>query len=64
MKVGEIIKQYLVENNFDGLFDGDSECACLKEDLFPCDAPCDRCEPGHKLPCDCAEEHIFHLHEE
>ncbi len=46
MNVYEIIKKYLLDNNFDGLFTDD--CGCLVDDLMPCDCDCSYCEPGYK----------------
>jgi hypothetical protein len=34
--VKEIVKQYLIDNNFDGLTDEEG-CSCEVDDLFPCD---------------------------
>ena len=60
MNVMEIIKDWLMKNNYDGLF-SDGECACVIRDLMPC---CEyssiHCEPGYKLPCDCGE-HDYHI---
>jgi hypothetical protein len=49
MNVKEIIEKYLRENEFDGLFHADSECACLIDDLCPCEDRFDGCEPGYKV---------------
>lgn len=49
--VHDIIKGYLVANNFDGLFN-EEYCACQLSDLFPCGECFDTCEPGYKTPCD------------
>ena len=59
MDVREIIKKYLIDNGFDGLFDPD-ECACEIADLMPCGEYCGSCEPGYKGPCDCGD-HDFHI---
>ena len=49
MDVLDIIKKYLKENGYDGLcFE---ECCCGINDLMPCNAGCDQCEPGYKVPC-------------
>jgi hypothetical protein len=50
MKIKEIIKKYLEENGYDGLYN--DECGCSKDDLFPCDFSPDFCEPGYKCHCD------------
>ena len=46
--VREIVYEWLMENGYDGLFDGDS-CCCILEDLMPtsvCDE-CGECEAGY-----------------
>jgi len=52
MNVTEIVKAYLEEHGYDGLFNADGECACVLSDLFPCAAPCDSCQPGYRVDCD------------
>lgn len=49
MDVREIIKKYLVDNEYDGLVNEDGECGCQVGDLFPCGDPSPFCEAGHKL---------------
>ncbi len=61
MTIKEIVKDYLDENGYDGLYDQDAECSCEKDDLFPCDSPMPNCITGYKGPCDCEEEHDFHI---
>lgn len=55
MKVKEIIKKYLIENGYDGLYGDD--CGCDLDDLIPCDNDCSMCEPGYKHKC--PEGHEF-----
>ena len=51
MKVREIVKKYLTENGFDGLFQ--AECGCSLVDLMPCgDQFMADCNPGYKHPGD------------
>lgn len=59
--VREILKAWLKEHGFDGILNADAPCGCSVDDLFPCDGPCDRCEPGYKVPCDCGEGHDWHI---
>lgn len=62
MTVAEIIREYLKEKGYDGLFNSDAECACLVSDLCPgCGCPYDECEPGYRKECDCGEGHGFHI---
>lgn len=57
----EIIRKYLIDNGYDGLFnDGFAECACLVDDLFPCGELYGKCTPGYKVPCNCGE-HDYHI---
>ncbi len=53
MTLKGIVKSFLDSNGFDGLFDEDVKCACLKEELFTCGEPSEFCEPGYKGPCTC-----------
>ncbi len=47
--VKEIVRDYLNENEFDGLYQP-GECACEKSDLAPCgETPLD-CMVGYKIP--------------
>jgi len=53
LTVKEIVKKYLEENGFDGLYNP-GECACKKDDLMPCECftETDNCEPGYFQPTD------------
>ena len=51
MTIKEIVRTYLDEHGYDGLYLEDT-CACLKDDLMPCDEPGSECEPGYKMPGD------------
>jgi len=48
MNVLEIIKEYLIQNEYDGLYNTAGECACLVENLAPCSESCSDCEPGYR----------------
>jgi hypothetical protein len=61
MTVKDIVKEYLIANGYDGLVTDLEECACDVSDLIPCCEPCELCQAGHKVPCDCGEEHEFHI---
>jgi hypothetical protein len=43
----EIVKRYLRDNGFDGLY-CDLCCGCEIDDLMPCDSMTDECYPGIK----------------
>ena len=49
MTIKEIIKQYLEEHGYDGLYNED-ECACSLDELFPCDGSWPTCKPGYMQP--------------
>jgi hypothetical protein len=61
MNIEKIIRQFLIDNGYDGLCNPDSECGCSIEDddLFGC-APDIRldCQPAYKHTCndECWEE--------
>ena len=56
--VFEIVKGYLIENKYDGLYNdlcGD-ECGCGIDDLMPCDYDCiSKCTPAYKHECEKCE---------
>jgi hypothetical protein len=45
MNVNQIVKKYLTENGYGGLFTED--CGCRKSDLFPCEFDPGKCVPGY-----------------
>lgn len=51
MTVAEIVKNYLVENGYGGLF-GEG-CSCELDDLIPCYFPFfpGSCEAGYRVKC-------------
>jgi len=61
MSIKEIIIKYLKDNNYDGLYNAWSECACEIADLAPCVQMESDCEPGYKCECDCGENCDFHI---
>ena len=51
MTVKEIVKAYLEENGYDGLY-ATGDCACKIDDLMPCYESLDNCMAGYlKKPC-------------
>lgn len=51
MTVKNIVKKFLDDNGYDGLFH-DNDCGCLKDELCPCDQMGVDCEPGYRIPGD------------
>jgi len=47
MNVREILKQWLIDNDYDGL-QHESDCGCQVSDLVPCGEGNLECEAGHK----------------
>ncbi len=45
--IKDIIKTWLKDNGYDGLYD--DECGCEIDDLFPCGEPNEHCEAGYKI---------------
>lgn len=48
MDIQDIVKKFLIDNGYDGLYT--EGCGCEVADLFPCGEP-GNCEAGHKIPC-------------
>ena len=67
--IGDIIREYLKTNGFDGLVSYDFECGCEIfgcgceiDDLFACESEgISECEPGYKIPCDCGGDCGWHI---
>lgn len=61
MDVLGIVRKYLEDNNYAGLYSA-GECACTLDDLVPCDEILRDCCPGDKVAgCTCGEGCEFHL---
>jgi len=45
--VKELMKNYLAENGYDGLYH-DCDCGCSIDDLAPCGHLCLDCTPGYR----------------
>ena len=52
MNAREILKAWLAERGYDGLWNSEQECACLLGNLAPCESDPGNCEPGYKVTCD------------
>jgi len=58
--VSQIVKTFLVQNNYDGLYSNNEYCACAVEDLMPCEEyGIGGCSPGYKGPCN--EDYEFDM---
>lgn len=51
MTVIEIVKAYLTDNGYDGLYSEYGECACEISDLAPCCDAISSCHPGYRYIC-------------
>ncbi len=49
MRVKEIVKEYLKQHGFDGLYN--DQCGCEVDDLAPCSEFGWDCKPGYKTSC-------------
>jgi len=58
------VETWLIEHGFDGLYSDSGDCGCAIGDLFPCNTLLNDvwwCAAGYKVPCDCDEDHEFHV---
>jgi len=51
MTIKEIVKEYLEKNGYDGLYNANGQCACRRNDLFPCQEGFEECSPGYRGAC-------------
>lgn len=47
MEIKDIVKDWLKNNGYSGLFNESAECACVTGDLMHCLNPCTDCEAGY-----------------
>lgn len=48
--IAKMIEIYLKEKGFDGLWNGETECACRLDDLMPCSEPdVYHCKAGYEI---------------
>lgn len=65
MTIAEVLKEWLLEHGYDGLFNSDGECACTLGDLGPCESWPEGCEPGYIATCpETCGEHDWHIQRE
>lgn len=67
MNVFEIVKDYLRNNEYDGLYNTQIPCACTLGDFMPCGEPSPHCEPGYRgrdVKCDCDPDIEFYISKE
>ena len=52
MNCKDIIAKWLADNEYDGLYNADSECGCNLKDFMPCDGDDGiiDCQPGYLQP--------------
>jgi hypothetical protein len=52
MNVIDIVKEWLIKNDYDGMynddFDTETPCGCGLDDLMPCSCPDQACSPAYK----------------
>lgn len=48
MTVIDMVRKALEEAGYDGLYNENGECACVKDDLRPCDSDFSQCRPGYR----------------
>ena len=51
MDVREIVRRYLKNNGFDGVYNVDNECCCSTEHFPTCGNDTSDCVPGYRMPC-------------
>lgn len=60
-----MVKEYLEQNDYEGLCSPGNECACAMDDLMPCGGECAMdCEAGYEVDgCNdtCGEGCDFHI---
>jgi len=50
MDCRDIIREYIMQSDYDGLCNLDVECGCGLDDFMPCGEDCMDCEPAYIHP--------------
>ena len=63
MTVMDIVKEWLNDGKYDGLYNIDNECYCTIDDLYPCSELQSTCTAGCIIKCnsDDCEENDFYI---
>jgi len=57
MYADEIVKDWLIQRDYDGLYNESTACACTIDDLAPCGSMnAEECIAGWKIPCPGGED--------
>lgn len=60
MNVKNMVEEFLDLYDYEGLFNDIAECACDRDNLFPCGSKgVENCRPGYKVKCDPNDVHGF-----
>jgi len=49
MTVGKILRTWVGDHGYDGLYEPRIECGCRLKDLMPCDGAQESCKPGYLM---------------
>ena len=61
LTVLQMVRERLIADGYDGLVEGNRECACLIDDLASCSGIGEGCTAGYRWPCDCGAGCDFHI---
>lgn len=60
LSVLDMVRERLIADGYDGLYNPVGDCACTHDDLAPCGDMTSDCVAGWKAPCHCGE-HDWHI---
>ena len=60
MNCMEIVRKYLEDNGYDGLYH-ECDCACDMKDLFACGEDISECKPGYKKEREPGGEYDYYI---
>ena len=55
-----MVRDRLIDDGYDGLYNENGECGCDLNSLMPCECISDDCRAGYKVPCDCCDDDCEH----
>lgn len=55
-----MVRDRLIDDGYDGLYNENGECGCNLDSLMPCECISEDCRAGYKVPCDCCDDDCKH----
>lgn len=62
--IEEMVHEYLIQHDYDGLCYPEDDCGCGLDDLFPCGYSSNKCRAAYACTSPCGRDTVYKLQEE